>query len=289
MPVKIMLDPGHAGNYFNQSPVVPTYYESAAMWELCKKLKAALERRGFIVGVTRQTKGEDPELTERGMKARGYDLFLSLHSNASSSAVPDAPWLIHFVEDAKTELDDASEAVAHALGGVISRVMGVSAPYYYTKSTDFDRNRNGAIDDEWYGVLFGAKEAGVPGVIIEHSFHTNKHAATWLSADANLERLAEAEADALAEFYEIEDMPMTADERKAFDALSDRVDQISDDVENVKPKYDWTLACPEWAQCTVHKLHHHGILKGDENGQLRLSDDMCRLLVILDRAGVFGV
>ena len=177
MGVRIMLDPGHAGSFFNASPVVPGYYESAQMWKLAQKIKTALEAYGFEVGLTRQNIDDDPELTERGLRARGFDLFLSLHSNASSGEKPDAPWIIHFVEDNKTFLDEKSEEIARLLGPVISEVMGVSAPYYYTKSCDFDRNRNGAIDDEWYGVLFGAKEAGVPGVILEHSFHTNRKAA----------------------------------------------------------------------------------------------------------------
>lgn len=32
MSIKIMLDPGHAGSYFNASPVVPGYYESRMAW-----------------------------------------------------------------------------------------------------------------------------------------------------------------------------------------------------------------------------------------------------------------
>lgn len=287
MGVRIMLDPGHAGSFFNASPVVQGYYESAMTWKLSQKLKTALEAYGFEVGLTRQTVDDDPELTERGLRARGFDLFLSLHSNASSGEKPDAPWIIHFVEDNKTFLDEKSEEIARLLGPVISEVMGVSAPYYYTKSCDFDRNRNGAIDDEWYGVLFGAKEAGVPGVILEHSFHTNRKAAGWLLDETNLDRLAEAEAEALARYYGMEDKPMTKAEKAAFDALAEKVKKLEKSISNVKPKYNWTLACPKWAQATVHKLLEGGFLKGDQNGQLNLSEDMCRMLVILDRAGAF--
>ena len=288
MGVRIMLDPGHAGSFFNASPVVPGYYESAQMWKLAQKIKTALERWDFDVGLTRQTIDEDPELTERGRRSKGYDLFLSLHSNAAASEEPDAPWIIHFAEDSKTILDEKSEEIARLLGPVISEVMGVSAPYYYTKSCDFDRNRNGAIDDEWYGVLFGAKEAGVPGVIVEHSFHTNKAAAKWLSVDTNLDKLAEAEAEALARYYGMEDKGMTKAEQQAFKELEEKVAKLERRIENVKPKYNWTKACPDWAEATVHKLLSKGYLKGDQNGQLNLSEDMCRILTILDRAGAFG-
>ena len=41
--VKVCLDAGHVGSKYNQSPVVKTYYESAMVWSLHLKLKAALE------------------------------------------------------------------------------------------------------------------------------------------------------------------------------------------------------------------------------------------------------
>ena len=38
-------------------------------------------------------------------------------------------------------------------------------------------------------------------LLIEHSFHTNTAAAKWLSQDGNLEKLADAEAELLAEHF----------------------------------------------------------------------------------------
>lgn len=290
MKKSIMLDPGHAGLYYNQSPVVPGYYESAMTWKLSQKLKAALEAYGFKVGLTRYGIFDDPELTARGMAAKGYDLFLSLHSNASSGEKPDAPWIIHFAEDGKMYTDEVSEAVARVLGPVISEVMGVSDPYYYTKSCDFDRNRNGAIDDEWYGVLFGAKEVGVPGVILEHSFHTNKAAAEWLSVDENLDKLAEAEAEALARYYGMEEnKPMTKEEKQAFEAYKNRTQAIEKKVAKLSRRYDTVEDCPSYGRATVKRLVDAGVLKGRTGGKLDLSEDSIRLLVYLNRAGAFKV
>lgn len=44
---------------------------------------------------------------------------------------------------------------------------------------------------------------------------------------------------------------------------------------------------PDWAKPTVQRLMDQDILLGDEKGNLNLSQDMVRTLVILDRAGVF--
>lgn len=285
---RIMIDPGHAGSYYNASPVVPGYYESEMAWKLSLKLKAALEEYDGIEAMLTREKDEDPELTSRGRMAKGFDLFLSMHSNASTNKAADAPWIITLSPDGKTGIDEISREIGGVLGPVISGVMGVSVPYYYTKQVDFDRDGNGYLDDEYYGVLFGAKSVGVPGVILEHSFHTNERATRWLMSDSNLTALAEAEAAAIAEFYEKEKKEdMTRAEKEALRDFDKRITKLEDEAEHTRKKYNWTTACPDWARSTVHKLHQKGILKGDGAGQLGLSEDMCRLLVILDRAGAF--
>ena len=293
--ISIMLDPGHAGEYYNASPVVQGYYESRMTWSLALKLKASLEARGFKVGLTRQDINEDPELTERGRRARGYDLFLSLHSNAAGSEGPDAPWIIHYSGDAESTLDERSREISLALGPVISSVMGTSAAFYYTKSCDFDRDGDGRINDEWYGVLFGAKSVGVPGVILEHSFHTNKKAAAWLLDEGNLTRLAEEEAKAIAKFYGMEE-EMTENEKREFDSLKAEVASLKKTVYLYEKQGVFTNAAtiwnyidgnlPSWATPTVKKLVTKGHLKGNENGELELSYIMLRILVLLDRLGL---
>lgn len=44
---------------------------------------------------------------------------------------------------------------------------------------------------------------------------------------------------------------------------------------------------PEYAKPIIQKLMNKGYLKGDSSGNLNLTDDMLRILVILDRSGAF--
>ena len=61
-------------------------------------------------------------------------------------------------------------------------------------------------------------------------------------------------------------------------------------------RYNTLAECPDWAQDTVRKLIRHGSLGGGTgklDGQglpadLNLSDDMLRVLVIMDREGACG-
>lgn len=198
---KIMLDAGHYGKR-NQSPVVPSYYESDMNWKLHLKLKTELEKYGFEVSTTRASQNIDRALVERGKSSKGYDLFLSIHSNACNSEKVDRPVGIYLVEDKKSTADEKSKEVAQLLAKVVRDVMKTNdAAQCYSRLNDTDRDGDGKADDNYYGVLHGASLVGTPGVILEHSFHTNTKAAQWLLVESNLQKLAEAEAKALADYY----------------------------------------------------------------------------------------
>lgn len=52
-------------------------------------------------------------------------------------------------------------------------------------------------------------------------------------------------------------------------------------------RYNTVKECPNWAQTTIRKLVNKGYLSGDGKN-LDLSHDMVRMLVINDRAGMYG-
>lgn len=52
--------------------------------------------------------------------------------------------------------------------------------------------------------------------------------------------------------------------------------------------YNRVQDCPAWAQNTVQRLVNKGFLQGDENGKLGLTEDLMRVLVINDRAHLYG-
>ncbi len=52
--------------------------------------------------------------------------------------------------------------------------------------------------------------------------------------------------------------------------------------------YDRVQDCPTWAKDTVQRLVNKGFLQGDENGKLGLTEELMRVLVINDRAHLYG-
>lgn len=187
--IRICLDAGHYGKY-NRSAAVPAYYESDMTWKLHLKLKAALEAYGIEVITTRANQNTDRALKDRGAAAKGCNLFLSIHSNATGSTVDettDYPLVI-------VPINGSGDAIGNKLAKCIEETMG-------TKQNGRIWERKSDKGYDWYGVIRGAVSVGVPGLILEHSFHTQTRAANWLLNDANLDKLAQAEAATIAAHY----------------------------------------------------------------------------------------
>lgn len=200
---KVCLDAGHYGNY-NRSPVVSGYYESVRMRKLTELLASELTARGIHVVKTRSNQKSNLALTSRGKKAKGCDLFVSLHSNAASAESVD--YVVAYVP-----LNGTGTVIGKKLADCVCSVMG-------TAQKGRTATRQGSNGD-YYGVIRGAVSVGVPGIILEHSFHTNRKATEWLLSDENLAKLAKAEADCIAEWLGVKTAPAASSKPAAAQAV----------------------------------------------------------------------
>ena len=187
--VKLCLDAGHTGRE-NRSPVARDFYESDFNWKLHLKLKKELENYGIEVITTRANQDEELGTKSRGRKAQGCDLLLSIHANAADRESADYPLAI-------VPANGSGNALGQKLADCIRNVMGTNEPAdMWSKKTDGG--------NDWYGVINGAAQVGVPGIILEHSFYTNQRMAQWMMVDENLNKLAKAEAEVLAAHYGVQ-------------------------------------------------------------------------------------
>lgn len=208
--MRICLDAGHFGKY-NQSPVNPAYWESEFTWKFHLLLKSELERHGFEVTTTRSDQTKDLDVCKRGQLAKGCDLFLSIHSNACADASVDYPLACCCVSG-------QADVLGHELAEIVGKVMSTTGVPNIMK-----RKGNGGTD--YYGVLRGAASVGVPGILLEHSFHTNRRATEWLMNDTNLQRMAAAEAEVIAAHFGVSSRDSHSDSsdstaRKIWDKLT---------------------------------------------------------------------
>lgn len=184
----VCIDAGHYAKY-NRSPVVPEYYESEMNWKLKSLLETQLKLYGIEVRHTRADLNKDMGLTARGKASKGADLFLSVHSNACDTESVDYPLAI-VMQDGK------GDALGEALAECVEALMG-------TKQDGRTMKKRGTNGGEWYSVLAGAASVRTMGIILEHSFHTNTAAAKWLLNEENLAKLAKAEAEVIARYFDV--------------------------------------------------------------------------------------
>lgn len=64
--------------------------------------------------------------------------------------------------------------------------------------------------------------------------------------------------------------------------------QVKKIIADSRKIYNSVAECPAWARDTVQKLVNKGFLQGDEKGRLELDTDLLRVLVINDRAHLYG-
>ena len=85
-----------------------------------------------------------------------------------------------------------------------------------------------------------------------------------------------------------EDDEMTQEEKTKFNKLVDEVNDLKSQMNHINSKMIYNYIdknMPDWATPTIKKLVDNGYLNGDENG-LNLTDEMLRIFVVLDRAGI---
>ena len=90
---------------------------------------------------------------------------------------------------------------------------------------------------------------------------------------------------------ETEELTMTQYEEldKKIEELNGTIDDLCESIQRLTPMvYNYMDDnMPDWAKPTVQKLMDRDILNGNEKGELGLTYEMLRTLVMLDRAGVF--
>lgn len=190
MKIKICLNAGHSGKA-NRSPAIPEYYESEMAWKLHKYVGEELEKYNIDVIYTRNNINDKMTTIPRGQLAKDCAGYYSFHSNASGAVTNetvDYPLCIITTDSSNIR------TLAGNIGAVIKEMMGTKQNNkVWTKLTNDGR--------EWYGELRGCASVGVPGMIIEHGFHTNTKSTEWLMDDNNLKALAIAEATLIASYH----------------------------------------------------------------------------------------
>ena len=126
----------------------------------------------------------------------------------------------------------------------------------------------------------------MPAILVETAFIDNYDDNRFLASDDGKYKCAvgiyKGICDCLGIEYKLESEDKLMS--REYEELNERLEKVENPM-----IYDYIDDnMPEWARPTITKLVDKGFLKGDEEGKLRITEDLMRLLVINDRAGVYG-
>lgn len=262
MTIKILLDPGHYKGY---NTAAYGYSEGTRMWTLYTYLRPMLEAYGFKVGVTKSSASDYPKtqngednITGRGRKAKGYNLMLSLHTNACGTQGVNRPVVIY-------PISGKCKNLASNLGASLQKCMGLQQYQIMSKKSN-------SSNADYYGVIRGAASVGVPCLIVEHTFHTNNNMAKWLMSDVNLKKVAKCVADTVAQYYgykiKEDEIDMTKDEVKKL---------VKETVNEILEGENTTVS--NWAKDEMDKAIKAGITDGSRPGGYAKRQEVIAMLV----------
>lgn len=190
-----VLDPGHGGSDPGavRTHNGVTYYERDIVLKITNYCKAELEKYAGVKVYMTRTDNTSP-LMDRWQRTqfalqKGANVIISFHINATGEQETTASGSLVYVPNA----DTPSAAVSQELSRKILE-----------KLQTLGLQNRGLLINEELGMIKYPKESGVPGILIEHAFVNNAgDVANYLSSDAKLKKLGEADAAGIAAYYKL--------------------------------------------------------------------------------------
>ena len=208
--IVVALDPGHDNRHGGTSGSGLT--EQELTLKIAKYAKAELETyNGVKVYMTRTTAacpypktGTSGACIEKRVQAAaeaGAKIYVSLHLNSGAASangaeiiIPNSSW--------KPQLSTQGKELAEKILNELAAV-GLNkrpTPIYSKDTTVNEKYPDGSISD-YYSVQICAKEAGIPGIIVEHAFLSNANDVNkFLKTEEGLKQLGTADATGIAKY-----------------------------------------------------------------------------------------
>ena len=206
----VVLDPGHGGKDSGAVGVNGVYEKNLTL-KIAQYCKTELEQySGVTVYMTRTddsypggTGGASEDLDNRVAYAKsvGANVLVSIHLNSTGTGSAYGAEVYFPNSNYKPEVGSEGKNLAQKVHdelvslGIYGR--GIKIRYTANGSTYPD----GSLAD-YYGLIYRAKKAGFPAIIIEHAFIDNQNDYNkFLSSDEKLQKLGVADATGIAKAY----------------------------------------------------------------------------------------
>ena len=237
--VRIVLDAGHGGHDTGAINSSKNINEKTINLKIAKYLKDYLEQYQNTEIILTRSDDTFLEIYDRSMIARNKkaDLMVSLHLNSVASGTANGAevYVTHntSLDKYNKETTILGNKILNNLNKLGIKNRGVKTRLITNDNTDI--YTDGSIAD-YYGIIRYAmrgcridsgvvkpagavpakveKGEGIPAMIIEHCYINNNTDYAYIDSEEDIKKLAKADADAIADYYQLTEKPSSKFEIK---------------------------------------------------------------------------
>ncbi len=266
---KIYIDPGHNCSGADTGAVGFGLKEQDVSVQIGVLLRDMLINSGQTVKMSRDSITDTVSSSLNGSLAYRYnganswnaDIFVSIHCNAANTKAYGCE-------------------TYYCTGSTQGRALAECVQPHMTAETE---RYNRGVKSANFAVI---KHTNMPAILVETAFIDNYDDNRFLASDDGKYKCAVGIYKGICDYLGIEYKLESEDKlvSREYEELNERLEKVENPM-----IYDYIDDnMPEWARPTITKLVNKGFLKGDSEGKLGLTYDLMRLLIINDRAGIYG-
>ena len=210
--IVVVLDPGHGGSDSGASG--NGLREKDLTLKIAQYAKQELEKyAGVTVYLTRTSDGY-VGLKDRATYAKSVnaDIFVSLHINSNKSTSPNGAGIYYPNRNYNASFSDIGNGLATK---IISKLTALGLNTWRSdvggiiredecKNPDEEYMYPDGSHGDYHSVIRNCKKEGIPAILVEHAFISNaSDASNYLSSDEKLKKLGVADAQGIAEYYNL--------------------------------------------------------------------------------------
>ena len=265
---KIYIDPGHNCSGADTGAVGFGLKEQDVSVQIGVLLRDMLINSGQTVKMSRDSITDTVSSSLNGSLAYRYngandwnaDIFVSIHCNAANTKAYGCE-------------------TYYCTGSTQGRALAECVQPHMTAETE---RYNRGVKSANFAVI---KHTNMPAILVETAFIDNYDDNRFLASDDGKYKCAVGIYKGICNYFGV-DYKLESEDKlmsREYEELNERLEKVENPM-----IYDYIDDnMPEWARPTVQKMMDKGFLKGDENGCLGLTDELLRVFVINDRAGVY--
>ena len=206
----VVLDPGHGGSDPGALGVNGAKEKDLTL-KIAQYCKTELEQySGVTVYMTRTgdtypggSGGASADLTNRVTYAKsvGADVLVSIHLNSTGYGTAHGAEVYYPNSSYRPDIGSEGQNLAQKIQNELVN-LGLTNRGIKIRNTENGSTYPDGSPSDYYGLIWRAKEAGFPAIIIEHAFIDNQSDYNnFLSSDAKLQSLGVADATGIAAAY----------------------------------------------------------------------------------------